>query len=101
MEIYKQKVFLNKNQLVKWLTDISDKYQEQWHGKHFKLYVILLELGYLSIVSDYKLDYWCSNPGRGKGFFPLASVSRSALRPTQPPIQWVLVVRNRGKVTRA
>jgi hypothetical protein len=30
-----------------------------------------------------------SIPGRSKGFFPLASVSRPALRPTQPPVQWV------------
>jgi hypothetical protein len=30
-----------------------------------------------------------SIPGRGKGFFPLASVSRPALGPTQPPVQWV------------
>jgi hypothetical protein len=30
-----------------------------------------------------------SIPGRGKMIFPLASVSRPALRPTQPPVQWV------------
>jgi hypothetical protein len=24
-----------------------------------------------------------------RGFFSLASVSRSALRPTQPPVQWI------------
>jgi hypothetical protein len=30
-----------------------------------------------------------SIPGRGKGFFPLTSVSRPALGPTQPPVQWV------------
>jgi hypothetical protein len=42
-----------------------------------------------SIVSDYRLDDRGSIPDRGKGFFSLASVSRPALRPTQPPIQWV------------
>jgi hypothetical protein len=39
-------------------------------------------------VSDYGLDDRGSIPGRGKGF-PLASVSRPALGPTQPPVQWV------------
>jgi hypothetical protein len=28
-------------------------------------------------------------PGRGERIFPLASVSRPALGPTQPPVQWV------------
>jgi hypothetical protein len=31
----------------------------------------------------------CSIPGRGKRILPLASVSRAALGPTQPPVQWV------------
>jgi hypothetical protein len=30
-----------------------------------------------------------SIPGRGKRIFPLASVSRPALGPTQPPVRWV------------
>jgi hypothetical protein len=38
----------------------------------------------VSVVSD-----WGSIPGRGKRIFPLTSMSRPALRPTQPPIQWV------------
>jgi hypothetical protein len=42
----------------------------------------------LSIVSDYRLDDRGSIPGRGKRIFPLASVSRPALRPTQPSFQW-------------
>jgi hypothetical protein len=29
------------------------------------------------------------DPGRGKRIFPLVSVSRPALGPTQPPVQWV------------
>jgi hypothetical protein len=41
-------------------------------------------------VSDYRQDDQGSIPGKGKGFFPLASVSRPSLRPAQPPIQWVL-----------
>jgi hypothetical protein len=43
----------------------------------------------VSIVSDYILDNRGSIPGRRNGFFPLASVYRPTLRPTQPPIQWV------------
>jgi hypothetical protein len=50
----------------------------------------------VSIVSDCRLDDRGSIPSRGKGFFPLASVSRPALRPTQPPIQWVPVVLSQG-----
>jgi hypothetical protein len=38
---------------------------------------------------DYGLDDRGSIPGRCKGFFPLVSVSRPALGPTQPPVQWV------------
>jgi hypothetical protein len=30
-----------------------------------------------------------SIPDRGERIFPLASVSRPALGPTQPPVQWV------------
>jgi hypothetical protein len=30
-----------------------------------------------------------SIPGRGERIFPLASVSRPALGPTQPPVRWV------------
>jgi hypothetical protein len=29
------------------------------------------------------------DPRQGQRIFPLASVSRSALGPTQPPVQWV------------
>jgi hypothetical protein len=45
-----------------------------------------------SIVSDCGMDdrgERGSIPGGDKGFFPIASVSRPALRPTQPPVQWV------------
>jgi hypothetical protein len=37
-----------------------------------------------------------SIPGRSNGLFPLASVSRPSLRPTQPPVQWVPGVLSRG-----
>jgi hypothetical protein len=45
----------------------------------------------VSIVSDYGLDgqvIGVRSPGQAR-IFPLASVSRPALRSTQPPIQWV------------
>jgi hypothetical protein len=45
-----------------------------------------------SIVSDYGLDdraIGFRSPAEAKDFFPLASVSRPALGPTQPPVQWV------------
>jgi hypothetical protein len=51
-------------------------------------------------VSDYRLDDLGSIPSRSRGFFfAIASVSRPALRTTQPPIpvQWVLGVLS-GKV---
>jgi hypothetical protein len=38
----------------------------------------------VSIVSDYGLD-----DRTGAGDFPLAFVSRPALGPIQPPVQWV------------
>jgi hypothetical protein len=45
-----------------------------------------------SIVSDYGLDDRAIGvrfPAGAKDFFPLSSVSRPALGPTQPPVQWV------------
>jgi hypothetical protein len=38
------------------------------------------------------MDGRCSIPGRRKGIFLYVAESRSALGPTQPPIQWVLRV---------
>jgi hypothetical protein len=43
----------------------------------------------VSTVSGWGLGDRGSIPGRGKRIFPLASVSRPALGPTQPPIQWL------------
>jgi hypothetical protein len=44
-----------------------------------------------SIVSDYELDDRAIGvrSRRGQRIFPLTSVSRPALWPTQPPVQWV------------
>jgi hypothetical protein len=45
-----------------------------------------------SIVSGYgagRPGHRSSIPGRGESIFPLSSVSRPALGPTQPPVQWV------------
>jgi hypothetical protein len=41
-----------------------------------------------SIVSDYGLDDRAIGV-RGERIFPVVSVSRPALGPTQPPVQWV------------
>jgi hypothetical protein len=45
----------------------------------------------VSIVSDYGLDdsEIGFDPRQRQRIFPLASVSRPALGPTQPPVQWV------------
>jgi hypothetical protein len=43
----------------------------------------------VSIVTNNGLDDRGSIPDSGRGFFSLASVSRPALGPTQPPVQWV------------
>jgi hypothetical protein len=52
-----------------------------------------------SIVSDYRLDDRAievrSPPGAKD--FPISSVSRPALGPTQPPVQWVPAVLSRRK----
>jgi hypothetical protein len=43
----------------------------------------------VSIVSGYGLDNRGSIPGRGRRIFPLTSMSRPSLGPTQPPVQWI------------
>jgi hypothetical protein len=46
----------------------------------------------VSIVSDYGLDdraIGVRSPAEANDFFLLTSMFRSALRPTQPPIQWI------------
>jgi hypothetical protein len=49
----------------------------------------------VGIVMGYKLDSWVLIPGRGKNFI-FSTVSRLALGPTEPPIQWVLAVISLG-----
>jgi hypothetical protein len=62
----------------------------------FLYFIILMQCcepsSSVSIVSDYGLDDRAidvRSPTEAKGFFSLASVSRPALGPTQPPVQWV------------
>jgi hypothetical protein len=50
----------------------------------------------VSIVSDYGLGDRGSIPGRGERIFPLSSVSRPTLGPTQPSVQWVPWILSRG-----
>jgi hypothetical protein len=57
-------------------------------------------VGYLS---QYSVWLWAGRPGergsipsRGERIFPIASLSRPALGPTQPPVQWVPVVLSPG-----
>jgi hypothetical protein len=57
----------------------------------------------VSRVAHYRVWLWAGRPGdrgsipdRGERIFPLASVSRPALGPTQPPAQWVLGTFSRG-----
>jgi hypothetical protein len=53
----------------------------------------------VSIVSGYGLDDWAIEVRfpTGERIFPLPSVSRPALRPTQPPLQWVSGVLSPGQ----
>jgi hypothetical protein len=50
----------------------------------------------VGIPTDYGLRDRGSNPGGGLGIFLFNTVSRPALRPTQPPIQWVQGVLSLG-----
>jgi hypothetical protein len=54
-----------------------------------RIYSVVSRVSSGSIVSGYWLDDRGSIPGRGERIFPLASVSRPALGPTQHPVQWV------------
>jgi hypothetical protein len=50
----------------------------------------------VSIVFDYGLDDRGFDPRQEQRIFPLTSVSRLSLRPTQPPVQWVKGVLSPG-----
>jgi hypothetical protein len=71
---------------------VVDRSVQNWRGMIRALQSMGRELGSSgSIVSDYGLDdraIGVRSPA-GQSIFPLASVSRPALRPTQPPVQWV------------
>jgi hypothetical protein len=41
-----------------------------------------------NIATGFGRDGWCLSPGKKKRFF--SSLSRPALGPSQPPMQWVL-----------
>jgi hypothetical protein len=43
----------------------------------------------VSLTADWTTGRSRFDPGRGKRIFPLASVCRPALGPTQPPVQWL------------
>jgi hypothetical protein len=55
----------------------------------------------VSIVSGYWPDDRGSIPGRCKIIFPLTSVPRPALGPTQPPMQWIPGVLSPGSRARS
>jgi len=52
------------------------------------------------VLSNLEFTYWLNrsrfDPRQRRRIFPLASVSRPALRPTQPPVQWVPGVLSQG-----
>jgi hypothetical protein len=54
----------------------------------------------IGVVTDYGLDGWGSIPGRGE-IFLFSTVSRPALGPSQPPVQWVMGAPSRGRVSKA
>jgi hypothetical protein len=53
----------------------------------------------VSVASDYGLDKHDSIPGSKKRIFFLVTASRPALKPTQPPIQWVIGVKHSWGMT--
>jgi hypothetical protein len=53
-----------------------------------------------SVATDGRPSDRGSITGRGERIFPLTSVTRPALEPTQPPAQWVPVVLSAGAKAR-
>jgi hypothetical protein len=67
---------------------------------YFIIWRIMVSRGSsVSIVPDYGLDDRAieARSRQGQRIFPLSSVSRPALGPTQPPVQWVPESFTRGK----
>jgi hypothetical protein len=68
---------------------------------YWEMYLYLRSRGSsVSTSSDYKLDdrmIRVRSPAEAKDF-PLTSISRLALRPTQPPVQYVLWVLAPGQI---
>jgi hypothetical protein len=48
------------------------------------------------MATDWTTGRYRFDPGRGKRFLPLTSVSRPALGPTQAPVQWIKGVLSPG-----
>jgi hypothetical protein len=61
----------------------------QFRKNHLSALYKLSRVSSGSIVCDYGLDDRAIDPRQVQRIFPLASVSRQALWPTQPPVQWV------------
>jgi hypothetical protein len=70
------------------------KLRDREKCQFIRLYCSVEEPGSsVSIVSNYRLydrAIEVQYPAEAKRIFPLASLSRQALGPTQPPVQWVL-----------
>jgi hypothetical protein len=49
------------------------------------------------LTTDWKTGRSEFDPRQGQRIFPLTSVSRPALGPTQPPVQWVPGVLSQGQ----
>jgi hypothetical protein len=79
---------------------MSDKFVIVTTHHHHKMLQNLLNIKVVSVSVDWLL-YWhltgarvaravkVRSPAEARGFFPLGSVFRPALWPTQPPVQWV------------
>jgi hypothetical protein len=65
----------------------------KWHFKHLKVKIFRHVLVKIRVCLRSGRP---GDPGRGKMIFPLAFVSRSALGPIQPPVQWVPGVLSKG-----
>jgi hypothetical protein len=68
-------------------SDLASATQTTITKNIWKNYILFLAI---SVSSVWLQAGWPGfDPRQGQRIFPLASVSRPALRPTQPPVQWV------------